>query len=154
VIAAHGDTADFADFAERYRSATTPQDERRYLFALPIFPEADQMAALLAMVGDEQVRSQDAAYLLGAAIANRDNGAIAWDWVAEHWDLINERYPTNSIPRMIGGITSIRNAAWAERVTAFFAEHPVPQAGKTLDQALEQMALSVGLSARLDSGTP
>lgn len=154
VIAAHGDAADFADFAERYRSATTPQDERRYLFALPIFPEADQMAALLAMVADEQVRSQDAAYLLGAAIANRDNGAMAWDWVAEHWELINERYPTNSIPRMIGGITSIRDAAWAERIRSFFAEHPVPQAGKTLDQSLEQMALTVDLARRLRSAAP
>ncbi|MFN3218941.1 MAG: M1 family metallopeptidase [Acidimicrobiales bacterium] len=152
VIAAHGDAADFADFSERYRSATTPQDERRYLFALPIFPEADQMASLLAMVGDDAVRSQDAAYLLGAAIANRDNGAMAWDWVADHWELINDRYPTNSIPRMIGGITSVGDADLAARIRVFFADHPVPQAGKTLDQSLERMALTVDLAGRLRSG--
>ncbi len=153
VIAAHGGAEEFVDFAERYRTAATPQDERRYLFALPMFPTPDQMTSLLAMVADEDVRSQDAAYLLGAAIANRDTGAMAWQWVADNWDLINQRYPTNSIPRMISGITAIGDADLAAEIASFFAEHPVPQAGKTLDQSLERMTLTVELSRRLRSDT-
>ena len=101
------------------------------------------------MVADDRIRSQDAAYVLGAAVANRDHGAIAWDWITTRWDMINERYPTNSIPRMIGGIAGVGDPELAEHIAGFLADHPVPQAGKTLDQSLERMWLSVDLRRRL-----
>ena len=45
----------------------------------------------------------------------------------ERWDEMNERFPSNSIVRMLSGIRSVNDPALAADVEAFIAEHPVPQ---------------------------
>ena len=83
-----------------------------------------------------------------SCIANRDNGALAWRLVHERWDEMNERFPSNSIVRMLSGIRSVADPALAADIEAFTAEHPVPQAKQTLQQHLERMRVSVGLRDR------
>ena len=97
------------------------------------------------------VRTQNAPFLIGSCIANRDNGALAWRLVHERWDEMNERFPSNSIVRMLSGIRSVADPRLAADIEAFTAEHPVPQAKQTLQQHLERMRVSVGLKERTAS---
>ena len=94
------------------------------------------------------MRSQDAPYLLAQAIANRDNGAAAWEFVAAHWADIEVRFPANSLSRLVGGIRSTRDREQAERVAAFLADHPIPQGDKQVRQHLERMWVTVALAER------
>ena len=82
---------------------------------------------------------------------------LAWARVRERWDEINERFPSNSIVRMLDGIRAVADPTLAADVEAFLAEHPVPQAKQTVAQHLERMQVTVALARargrrRLDRG--
>ena len=96
----------------------------------------------------DAVRTQNAPYLIRRALGNRNHGPRAWAFVQAHWDTINERFPSNSIVRLLEGIRTLADPAVADTVFAFFAEHEVPQGDKTLAQHLERLEVNVALRAR------
>ena len=148
VIAANGTDADFDDFVARMHHAATPQDEVRFLGALADFPHIDAMRRLLAMSITDEVRTQNAPMVLRRALTNRDNGEAAWFFVAAEWDTVNERFPSNSIARLLEGIRSLSSSSIAHEVLTFFETHEVPQGDKILAQHLERLEVSVALRAR------
>ncbi|MFL6206336.1 MAG: M1 family metallopeptidase [Acidimicrobiales bacterium] len=133
---------------ERFQHGSTPQEELRFLYALSDVREPEQMARVLELSMTPAVRTQNAPFLIAACIANRDNGAQAWRLVHERWDEMNERFPSNSIVRMLSGMRSVNDPALAADIEAFTAEHPVPQAKQTLQQHLERLRVSVALRER------
>jgi puromycin-sensitive aminopeptidase len=135
----------------KFQDGATPQEELRFLYALAEVRDPSQMARVLDLAMTPAVRTQNAPFLIGSCIANRDNGPLAWRLVHERWDEMNERFPSNSIVRMLSGIRSVSDPALAADIEAFTAEHPVPQAKQTLKQHLERMRVSVGLKERARS---
>jgi puromycin-sensitive aminopeptidase len=133
---------------ERFQHGDTPQEELRFLYALSEVRDPDQMARVLELAMTPAVRTQNAPFLIGSCIANRDNAALAWKLVHERWNEMNARFPSNSIVRMLSGIRSVNDPALAAAIEAFTAEHPVPQAKQTLKQHLERMRVSVALRER------
>src|SRR5690606_9529647 len=131
-----------------FREGKTPQEEQRYLYALADVREPGHMDRVLELAMTPEVRTQNAPFLIGACLANRDHGAKAWDLVERRWDEMNERFPSNSIVRMLHGIRPVGDPDLAARIEAFLADHPVPQAKQTLQQHLERMRVSVALRAR------
>ncbi len=148
VIAAHGDADDHDLFVERFRAAETPQDEVRYLYALAHFGDPELFERTLDLAVSDQVRSQNAPYLLGMALANRANGPRAWALVRDRWDELVERFPSNSVVRMVGGVRALNQPAVVADVEAFFVDHEVPQAVMTLNQHLEKMRINAALRDR------
>ena len=67
---------------------------------------------------------------------------------APNWDDLNERFPSNSITRMLEGITALDNDELVAEVAAFLAEHPVPQAGKQVEQHQERQRINAALRRR------
>jgi puromycin-sensitive aminopeptidase len=148
VIASRGDEQDFEAFWQRYRAAGTPQEELRFLGALADFDESDLFARLLAVTITDDVRTQNAPYILRRALHNRANGAQAWAFVRDNWDEINDRFPSNSIVRLLEGVRSLHDPAVADDVFAFFDDHVVPQGARTLAQHLERLRVNVALRER------
>ena len=148
VIASRGDEADFEELWSRYQSATSPQDELRFLGALADFDEAPLFERLLAVTVTDDVRTQNAPYVLRRALTNRHNAPLAWAFVRDHWEEINERFPSNSIVRLLEGIRNLSRPEQAEDVFAFFEDHDVPQGAKTLSQHLERLRVNVALRGR------
>ncbi len=148
VIAGTGEAADHDAFVEAYRTSSDPQEQLRYLNALAEFPSPELMARTLAFAMSEDVRTQDAPFLLRGCIANRDHGSMAWRFVRERWDEANTRFPRNAIPRMVDGVKTLTRPEEQADVAAFFAEHDIPQATKTLEQILERQRVNVGLRER------
>jgi puromycin-sensitive aminopeptidase len=133
---------------DRFRNSATPQEEQRFLYALSDVRDPEQMARVLELAMSPAVRTQNAPFLIAACIANRDNGAMAWRLVHERWDEMNERFPSNSIVRMLSGMRSVSDPVLAADIEAFTSEHQVPQAKQTLQQHLERMRVSVALRER------
>ena len=104
---------------------------------------------VLTLATSTDVRTQNAPYLLAACLANRDNAPAAWTAVRERWAEINERFPSNSIARMLNGMTTVSDPVLATEIEDFLAAHPVAQARQTVAQALERMRVSVALRARV-----
>jgi puromycin-sensitive aminopeptidase len=148
VIAATGGAEDFDDFAARFRAADTPQDELRYLGALADFDDPELMRRVLAMSVTDEVRTQNAPYLIRRALHNRNQGPLAWSFVAEQWDTINERFPSNSIARLLEGVRSLTQPGVAQEVFAFFETHEVPQGDRIVAQHLERLEVNLALRER------
>jgi puromycin-sensitive aminopeptidase len=136
----------------QYRAAATPQDKVRYLLALPSTTHPLLMSRTLDLALSDEVRTQDAPFLVAGVMANRAGGALAWDWVELHWDQLRERLPANLVARIFEGVTSLVDPTVAAAVHAFAGGHDLPLAGPRVDQLLERMDINVALAARL-SGT-
>jgi puromycin-sensitive aminopeptidase len=148
IVAATADEERFEDLRARSAAATTPQDRLRYLGALADVGDPVLFGRFLAMTMSDEVRTQDAAFLLRRAILNRANGEATWGFVAKEWETLNARLPSAGIPRMLEGIRVVTSAELAEGIDAFLETHPVPQGEKQIEQHRERMWVSVALRDR------
>ncbi|HEX4868456.1 MAG TPA: M1 family metallopeptidase [Acidimicrobiales bacterium] len=139
---------DLEQLIEGFRTGSTPQEEQRYLYALADVRHAGQMEQVLELAMTPAVRTQNAPFLIGACVANRDHGPLAWKLVKDRWDEMNDRFPSNSIVRMLHGIRPVTDPALADDIEDFLTQHPVPQGQQTLRQHLERMRVSVALRER------
>ena len=138
VVAAHGDEAWFERFVERYRAGGTPQEELRYIYALTRFTDPELQDRLLEMLVGE-VRTQNAPYVLGMSLANPVIGTRAWEFMRDRWSDLVERFPDNSISRMVGGVRGIWDPVAAADVLDFFAVPRVPHSERPIAQHMEMV---------------
>lgn len=148
VVAAVGDADDFDRFLAEFRTAGTPQEQLRAMYALGEFPTAELVQRTLDLAFSGEVKTQNAPFLLARCIANRHQGRLAWDFVRRHWDRANEAFPDNTIVRMIDPVRLLTEPDVVADVQSFFAEHPIPQSAKTLEQVLERQRVNAALRAR------
>jgi puromycin-sensitive aminopeptidase len=148
VVAATGDAATYDNMRSRSQNATTPQEQLRHLFALAEFDDEALILATCEFAMSESVKTQNAPFLLRAAIANRHHGAAAWRFVRDHWDEANRRFPSNTIVRMVDSVKLLTSDELVAETAAFFAAHPIPQAAKTLEQILERQRVNAALRRR------
>lgn len=147
-VASDGSSADYSVFLQRFKNASTPQEERRYQSLLGAFPGATEMDSTLKMTLNGEVRTQDAPYLLAYALMNRDQGPKAWEFIREHWEEMTKAYPDNSIVRMAGGVRSLNTPELAAEIEKFFESHKVPTGELTMQQHLEKLRVNVALRER------
>jgi puromycin-sensitive aminopeptidase len=148
VIASTGDLEDYRRFADMTEQAPTPQEQLRYLYALPLFPDAEALDRTLSSTLDGGIRSQNAPFVLAFAMTNRFQGARAWSFVKEHWDELSTAFPSPLVIRMVDGIRYLNRPQDEADAAAFFEAHPIPQSSKTLEQTLERQRIMVALRAR------
>ncbi len=142
VVAANGTDDDFARFREGFENADNPQEEMRFLYALPAFPDAAQSDELITMALGGAIRSQNAPFVLAQALMHRVHGPAAWSRIQTSWDEIHELFPSNTIVRMLTGIRWLTDPDTSRDVAEFFADRPLPQGQKQLDQHLERLAVN------------
>ena len=148
VVAHHGSAEDFDLVRDRWRFATDPLTEVRNLRALAGFRSTELIDRLLEDIATGAVRTQDAPYVLARALTNRTVGEHVWAFVRENWADLNERFPSNSISRMLEGVMALDRDEMVDDVTAFLADHPVPQARKQIEQHLERQRINASLRRR------
>ena len=148
VVAAKGGPDEYEVFLARHKDPATPQEERRYQSALAGFPGEAEMKRTLDMTLSGDVRTQDAPYLLAVCLRNREQGYLAWQFIKDNWDKINDVFPSNSIVRMLSGITSLSKSEQADDIISFFEDHDVPQGQLTLKQMLEKLRVNVAYRER------
>jgi puromycin-sensitive aminopeptidase len=147
VIAASATPAEHADLERRWRAAETPQEELRYLHALVDGedPELFDRAVDLAVT---EVRSQNAPYLLRRAIDRPVLGARAWHTTSRRWDEVTDRFPSNSLPRMLEGIRGVTDPELADAIRTFLGQHPTPTGAQQVVQHVERMQVTVAAAQR------
>ena len=126
----------------------------RYLYALAGFTDPS-LAARTFEFARTEVRSQNAPFVIGMLLANRDNGPATWARLRDDWDELVARIPANILPRMLGGVTSLcRDPRLAEEITTFVRTHPLPVGQRTVDQTLERLAINVSFAHALRDSAP
>lgn len=148
VVAHDPDDGRFAEIRRRWREAPTPQDEQRHLSALVATINPAQFGSALEECLDG-VRAQDAPYVLRRALANRERGTEAWDFVVHNFATICDLLPSGSIPRMFEGIRSFTDEWTALAIERFLGDHPLPTGERQVTQHIERMQASVAAATRI-----
>ena len=143
ILAHIGNRAEYDEFRVNSKTAQTPQEEQRYLFALAAFRPAHLLEQTLAMTLNGEVRTQNAPYLMRSLLLNTEGRERVWAFMKEHWEEMLRQYPDNSIVRMCEGIVSLVTPELEANVRDFFANHPVKQGAKTMEQHLEKLRIAV-----------
>ena len=125
VVASQDRPGDYETFIERFRSASSPQDEQRYWRGLAGFNE-ERVALDAADKAFSEFRNQDASSILGLLSTNATTGPSVWRLMTSRWDEALEKFPPNTLAYMTLGIrTFINDAAFADEVEAFHTSHPL-----------------------------
>ena len=148
ILAFTGDAARYDEFSERFKKAATPQEERRYLFALAMFRQPALLDRTLAKTLDGDIRTQDAPFMVSAVMSNVYGREQGWRFMKANWDVMDRRFPKQGLRRMCGGITALCKPDLERDVRQFFESRNIDLGGKTLAQYLEQLRIGVSFSER------
>jgi puromycin-sensitive aminopeptidase len=143
ILAFTGDQARYEEFLDRFRKASTPQEERRYLFSLAAFRKPELLERTLAKTLTDEIRTQDAPFLVSALLHNVYIREKAWEFVKTNWDRMDRLFPKSGLRRMCGGIVSLSTPDLERDVRTFFTSRKIDLGGKTLEQYLEQLHIAV-----------
>ena len=152
ILAFTGDAARYDEFNERFKTAATPQEERRYLFALAKFRQPTLLDQTLAKTLDGEIRIQDAPFMVSAVMSNVYGRELGWRFVKTNWDVLDRRFPKQGLRRMCGGITGLCKPELERDVRQFFDARKIDLGGKTLEQYLEQLRIGVSFGERYGTG--
>ncbi|MEK7293826.1 MAG: ERAP1-like C-terminal domain-containing protein, partial [Nitrospirota bacterium] len=148
ILAHCGDETRYQEFAERFRAATTPQEERRYLYALAAFKPVDLLARTLAKTINGEFRTQAAPFMVRLLLMSVYGRELAWEFVKANWDTMDRLYPKQGLRRMCEGVIGLATPALERDVQKYFRERKIDLGGKTLAQYREQLRIAVAFRAR------
>ncbi|HET7340208.1 MAG TPA: ERAP1-like C-terminal domain-containing protein, partial [Methylomirabilota bacterium] len=148
VVAHAGDQARYEAFLERFRSASTPQEEQRYLYALTAFPQPALVEQTLARAINGEIRTQDAPFIVRTMLMLVHAREQAWTFVTKQWETMDRLYPKHGLRRMAEGVIGLATPEWEADVHRFLQERKIDFGGKTLEQYLEQLRVAVALRER------
>ncbi len=148
ILAHTGDQSRYDEFSGRFTKAPTPQEERRYLFALAAFRQPELLERTLARTLNGEIRTQDGPFLVGAILGSVYGRELAWNFVKINWDTMDRLFPKNGLRRMCGGIVGLATPELERDVREFFTSRKIDLGGKTLEQYLEQLRVLVRFRER------
>jgi puromycin-sensitive aminopeptidase len=146
ILAHTGDAARYEEFKKNFKSARTPQEEQRFLFSLAGFQVPELLRQTMAMTINNEVRTQNAPFLMHSLLANPKVRYEAWDFVRQNWEVMISKYPDSALPRMCEAIVGLLDRA--PEVNAFFEQHKVRLGNKIIEQHLERLAVAVAFRVR------
>jgi puromycin-sensitive aminopeptidase len=148
VLAHAGDATRYAEFLQRFRTASTPQEEQRYLYALIGFRQPELIAQTLERTVNGEIRTQDGPFVLRTALMTVHGRELAWRFVKERWEQMDRMFPKHGLRRMCEGVIGLATPELERDVHAFFTERKIHLGGRILEQYLEQLRVAVRLGER------
>jgi aminopeptidase N len=143
-----GDASLYDRYLASSKQASDPEEHYRYLYALADFGDPALVRRTMDYIVGPEVRSQDAALFLSRLLANPDARHLAWELLQARWDDLQKK--TGQVfgsPFLISALGQFCDTKTRSEIERFFATHKVPEAERTLQQALERMSSCVELAA-------
>ena len=140
LAASGGDAALYERYRQASKAATDPEVRYQYLYGLTSFSDPALVRRTMDITLSDEVRSQDAKLVIGRMLVNSDSHKLAWQLVRERWNEIQKKtgeFVGNT--QIVGAFSSFCDASTGAEISAFFKEHKVPDAERTLQQALERI---------------
>jgi puromycin-sensitive aminopeptidase len=145
-LAYTGSQERFDEFVALSRAAPTDQEKLRFLRALGEFRVPKLVASAIEMMLNE-VKADDAPYILGAYLGIEDTGPAAWEAIRRNWDGIVKKFPSSGTVRMLAGCSALDTPELAAEVEDFFSRTKVAQGEMPVAQMLERLSVNVRLRA-------
>jgi puromycin-sensitive aminopeptidase len=148
IVGAVSRPGDYDEVVRRFRSASDPQSEQRYLFGLTGFSDPACSLATFELARTE-IRSQDAPYLVSSLLTNRTGGPLVFEQLEATWDECLTRFPQDAHNRMLSGISRLcHDRAFADTVAEFVTTHPVRSGQRSVLQEVERLMVNVAYGER------
>jgi aminopeptidase N len=138
LAALEGDAALYDRYLARAKSATDPETKYRYLYGLAAFGDPALARRTIDLILGPEVRAQDAKLFFATLLRNPDARVLAWRLIRERWAEVQKKDVTGT-PYLVNALSVFCDAAAGKEVREFFAAHKVPDAERTLQQALERI---------------
>ena len=150
IVSLTGGEIEFNLLKNKFKSAETPQEKIRALYALANFQSAELVKNACDFALSNEVRTQDAPSLINLLIANRNYGNVAWNIIKERWNEINEKYNSSfsSIIKAISSVSLLNTPQQFADVKDFFSKNPIQTSKQKLDQIIERQGVNVELRIR------
>jgi len=148
VAAIGGDAALYDRYRARSKQASDPEEHYRYLYGLADFSDPALVRRTLDYIVGPEVRSQDTALFLARLLLNPDARRLAWELLQARWDDLQKK--TGQVfgsPLLISSLGQFCDTNTRSEIERFFATHKVPEAERTLQQALERISTCSELAA-------
>lgn len=143
IMANYGDEDTYEEMLRLYRSSDSDEEKGRLFAGLASFRKRELIERSLALLLTDAVRSQDVYVYLRPIAANPAGRDMTWKFVKENWGAICRMYEGGKLlGRVIPVCSRLTNLADEEDVRKFFEEHPVPDAKRTIAQALELIRIN------------
>jgi len=152
ILSHFGDAGRFGQFLKTFETAKTPQEEKRYLFALTRFRDAALIDRALGMTLDGTVRAQDIPSVLYSLLLNTEAAATTWVHFKKHWEDYNRLFPKTGLRTVFQGFAGLATPEHEKDILKFVEDKKVDLGGKALAQALERLRIAVRF--RENAGTP
>jgi aminopeptidase N len=146
LAAEHGDARLFDALVAAAERTSDPDEQYRYLYALGDFRDPALVSRGLELAVTPQLRSQDTAIYLAQFLANPDAQSRALSFVTERWTALEPKVTVfGGDTTLLHALGAFCDAASRDRITSFFAAHPLPAAARTLEQTIEQIDNCIAL---------
>jgi len=150
VAADGGDAQLYGRYVARMTaSAALPEEYYRFFNSLAAFRDPALVQRTLRFALSTDARSQDTPQLIAQMLGTPDTQDAAWAFVKEEWPKLVAKLGTfQGIPNIVGGLSGFCSAARAGDIREFFETHPVREAMRPLQQALERVDACAELHGR------
>jgi aminopeptidase N len=146
VAAQRGDRALFDALLAASERATSPDERYRYLYALAEFRDPALIDRALEYTLTPKLRSQDTAAFFARFLGEEAARPRAWAFLKQHWTELEPKVTIfGGDTTIIGALSSFCDAPARDDISAFFKQHPLPAAARTLSQTIERIDNCVAL---------
>nr|CAB3456894.1 unnamed protein product [Digitaria exilis] len=131
----------YNDLLKVYRESDEAEEKGRVLSTLCYCKDKNIVLESLNLLFTNEVRSQDAYYVLqGLSVETRET---AWLWLKANWDRITKKYGNTQEGGFIRYVTTLFSSnEKAAEFSSFFATRKKPEFERTLKQSLENVRIS------------
>ena len=147
VYARNGSAEEYETLWKVYKDSTTPLDQVRYLRSVASVEAPEHALTTLDRVADGDIRTQDGFWVFARLLTGKA-GPEVWERSRERWDDVLAAMPGMTRTRIAEGISALSQPETAASVRGHFAEHPVPEAGRSIEQNLEKLDANISLRER------
>ena len=147
VYARDGGPEEFETLWKVYLESHTPLDQVRYLRSVASVETEVESRETLRKVLEGDIRTQDGFWVFARLLIG-EAGPAVWADARLRWDDVLAVMPGMTRTRVVDGLPALSHPEVAADVKAFFAEHPLPEASRPLEQKLELLEANVALRER------
>jgi aminopeptidase N len=140
IVAANGGSFEFHTLMRMYKEEEHQQEKDRIGRALGFFKRGAFLEKTLQFAVSKHVRYQNALGIIVAVWKNPKGRYLAWEFVKANWKLLKERYAGGHyFTRVFGPTGDFTKALDAKDIERFVRKNPIPEAQRTIAQAVEQI---------------
>lgn len=148
IAAEDGDVDLYELIRTRWLAARAPEERDRFLLALARFTRPALVNRTVDLALSKDVRTQDTAVLLGAALEGPAGHERVWPLVRERWTETLKHMDAFMGPAyLVSALGSFCSTAAADEIEQFFKAHHEDRTARTVQQSVERVKSCAALKA-------